>query len=38
VLVGEEDLDRLLEHLKEKGIKVLGVYRKSGSAFVEVRR
>ena len=38
VLVGEEDLDRLLEHLEGKGIKVLGVYRKSGSAFVEVRR
>ena len=38
VLVKEQDLERLLKHLKEKGVLVSGVFRKEGDRFVEVKR
>ena len=38
VLVREEDLDRLLDHLKAKGILVSSVFKREGDRFVEVER
>jgi len=38
ILVKEEDLDRLLKHLKSKGIMVSGVFKREGGKFKEVGR
>ena len=38
VLVRGEDLDRLLNYLKEKGILISGVFKREGDRFVEVNR
>ena len=38
VLVREEDLERLLNYLKEKGVLVSGVFKREGDRFVEVKR
>lgn len=38
VLVREEDLDRLLNHLEAKGVLVSGVFKREGDRFVEVER
>ena len=38
VLVKEEDLDKLLNYLKEKGVLVSGIFKREGERFVEVKR
>ena len=38
VLVKEEDKDRLLKHLREKGVLVSGVFRRVGNRFEEVKQ
>jgi hypothetical protein len=37
ILVKAEDRDRLLKHLKENGICVSGVFKRTGNSFVEVK-
>ena len=34
----EEELERLLNHLKERGVLVSGVFKREGDSFVEVER
>ncbi len=38
VLVREEDLDGLLNYLKEKGVLVSGIFKREGDRFVEVKK
>ena len=38
ILVKEEDLDRLLKFLREKGVLVSGVFKREGDRFVEVTK
>ncbi|ADY73543.1 hypothetical protein Dester_0903 [Desulfurobacterium thermolithotrophum DSM 11699] len=37
ILVKEEDKDRLLEHLKENGVSISGLFKRVGTRFEEVR-